>query len=167
MRCTMKILATVVLSVAVVGAVYAKPGSGKGPGGSKGPSSGNGGQVFSRQSNPVNTQTPKMGQSQFKSQKLDQVVRSDRVQINHVDKSFKLSINSCPSKSYKKCDFGYCFSGKSCCHWEYKCWQPLYGCYFFYCPYTYCDYWFCVEDDCYYPVGFCPVAYRVKYKFVW
>jgi hypothetical protein len=161
MKCTMRILAAAVVSVAVFSAAYAGPGKGNGGSHHTG-----GSQTFSKQSHSMQT-NPSNYQGQFKSQKFDHIVRSDRVQLNHIDKGFKYSIEHCPSKSYKKCDFGYCFYGKSCNHWEYRCWAPTYGCYLYSCPYTSCEYWFCLEDDCYYPVGYCPVAYRVKYKFGW
>ena len=151
--CSTKILAAAIVSVAMVG--LAQAGSGHARGHSNAPQGG----VSQKQSQIVqNNQHGK--QADAKS------IKSDRVQMTHYDKSFKFSMDRCPS-SYKKCDFGFCFYGKSCRHWEYRCWQPSCGCYFYYCPYTCCDYWLCVEDDCYYPVGFCPVAYRVKYKFGW
>jgi hypothetical protein len=152
MRYSMKLLAAAVIGVAVIGAAQAKPGNG-------GKSSGGG-----RPSGSFKVQHSKG--NPFVNRKLD-FVRHDRVVVNHVRSGFKYTIAHCPTKSYAKFNFGYCFHGKVCNHWQHKCWIPTYGCYFYYCPYTYCEYWYCVEDDCYYPVGYCPAAYVVKYKFGW
>jgi hypothetical protein len=170
MKCSLKLLAAVAAAAVVVSSVEAKPGSGKGPSGGHANS---GGPTMNRSLGSIRTQQPQFQQQHFVKQnvhvdrKFDHVVRHDRVVLNHVQSGFKYSIAHCPTKSYQKCDFGYCFHGKACSHWEYRCWAPTYGCYLYYCPYTYCEYWFCLEDDCYYPVGYCPVAYRVKYKFGW
>jgi hypothetical protein len=70
-------------------------------------------------------------------------------------------------KCGKKCDFGFCFHGHNHCHWSHSCWCAPCNCYCNYCPSTCCYYWWCVEDQCWYPYGYCPVAYVKVYNFCW
>src|SRR5208282_1056435 len=42
--------------------------------------------------------------------------------------------------------FGYRFPGYCSSCWSYRCYQPSYGCYFYYCPRSYS----------YYPITYCP-----------
>jgi hypothetical protein len=158
-------LAAVVASVTLVGAAVAKPGKGNGNGGSN-----NGGNrqatVRSMQSGPSGNKFAQVQKfQQFNGHRLD-VVRNSRIVVNQSRQGQSFHLSHCPSK-FKQHSFGFCFHGKACGHWQHKCWVPTYGCYFYYCPYTLVEYWYCVEDDCYYPVGYCPIAYRVKYKFAW
>ena len=57
---------------------------------------------------------------------------------------------------------GYSYSGKFHTHWNFCCFNKLYGCYLYYCPCTFVWYYWCEPDCCYYPVWYVP--YRV---YVW
>jgi hypothetical protein len=53
---------------------------------------------------------------------------------------------------------GFCFPGKSHCHWTYSCFSPKYGCNCYWCPYTTCYYYWCEPACCYYPISYIAVA---------
>jgi hypothetical protein len=53
---------------------------------------------------------------------------------------------------------GFCFPGKSHCHWSYSCFWPKYGCNAYWCPYTSCYYYWCEPACCYYPISYIVVA---------
>ena len=53
---------------------------------------------------------------------------------------------------------GFCYQGKSHCHWTYSCFSPKYGCQCYWCPYTTCYYYWSEPACCYYPVTYVPVC---------
>jgi hypothetical protein len=158
-------------AVVLAAATLADAGKGNGNGGGNhrsGPS-GNAGISFRKHTGGgVNFQS-QVVQHRFQSNHVNTQAnfRHPKIVLNNITHGRRLSIAHCPTTCWKKCDFGYCFPSKACCHWEYKYWVPACGFYAYYCPYTYIEYWYCVEDDCYYPKGYCPIAYRAKYTFVW
>ena len=62
----------------------------------------------------------------------------------------------------KKLGKGYSYPGKFHTHWNFCCFNKLYGCYLYYCPCTFVWYYWCEPDCCYYPVWYVP--YRC---YVW
>ena len=55
-----------------------------------------------------------------------------------------------------KFDNGYFYKGKNHDHWGPIRWDLRYGCYCFWDPCVASWYYWCEQDNCYYPVSFCP-----------
>ncbi len=51
---------------------------------------------------------------------------------------------------------GWFYKGHHHHHWSHRCWNSYCRCWCFWDPCVECYYYFCGQDDCYYPMDYCP-----------